>query len=193
MPVPPGTLGAYALGATTGLIAATLAGGSTLFSARWGNADNFAVISYVSVSVAVVGAITTAVAFDLDLDFARAFTVSDTLGTAMVFTGGFYKLKTNFPNSLFTDMRIATTVTLTPGTRTVDTQSIGLTMVGTGTAAGSLALGNTILYDRATNDYPIVLSQDEGILIRTSGAGPATGTFEVAVNVRWTEMSKQVF
>jgi hypothetical protein len=196
MPAPPGTLGIYSIGAETGAVAATLAADSPLFSFRWGNRDNFAVLDYVAVSVAVSGAITTALVTGLEIVPARAFTASDSGGTALTPAGASnndQKLKTNFSTSLVTDIRIATTGTLTAGTRTLDPFSIAQVLFGTGTAVGTTMLANTVLFDRSTNSYPFVMSQDEGFIIANPLAGPADGTFRVSVTVRWTEMSKQVF
>lgn len=193
MPLPPGALGSYSIAAESGLIAATLAADSTLFSFRWGDAANYAVLDYVSVSVAVSAAITTGVATGLELIPARAFTASDSGGTGLTLTTNNAKLKTNFSTTLATDIRIATTGALTAGTRTLDAQPIGTVIYGTGTTAGTTLLAGTILFDRATNTYPYVMNQDEGFVINNPITGPATGSFIVSVIARWIEMSKQVF
>ncbi|MGH9876793.1 MAG: hypothetical protein ACRD5H_04090 [Nitrososphaerales archaeon] len=191
-PLPPTALGAYRIAAQTGLIAATLAADSPLFSFRWGNLNNFAVVDYVDVSVIISAAITTAVPMGLDLVIARAFTTSDSGGTAITPTGDMNKLKTNFDTTLVTDIRIATTGTLTAGTRTLDTDAIGQVIFGTGTTVAT-ALAQTILFDRATTSYPLVLARNEGFIIRNTLAGPATGSFILSVDVGWIEMGKQVF
>lgn len=194
MPNPPGTLGVYSFATQSGLIAATLAADSPLFSMRWGNANNYAIVDYLSVSVVISGAITApAVHTGLEVVFARAFTASDSGGTALTITGNNGKLKTNFDTTLVTDLRIATTGTLTAGTRTLDTQALATVGYGTGTAVGTTALPHTILISRETNAYPVVLSQNEGLILRNPLAGPATGSFVVFVTLRWREMSKQVF
>ena len=144
----------------------------------------------------VSGAITTAVATGLELVLARAFTASDSGGTALTPDGAAnndQKLKTNFATSLVTDIRIAATVTLTAGTRTLDPFAHAVVGYGTGTAVGTTPLAHTVLYDASSEDYPIVLSANEGVIIRNPLAGPADGTFRIFVNMRWIEKDKSYF
>lgn len=193
MPLPPGTLGSYSLAAVSGAIAATPAANDQYFSFRWGNAVNYAAIEMVYVSVATSAAITTAVPFGLDMVIARAFTASASGGTALTLTTNNAKLKTDFSTTLVTDMRIATTGALTAGTQTLDAQPMAQVVFGTGTAVGSTILTQSVLFDRAVNDYPLVLAQNEGFVIAASMTGHATGSLRVGVNVKWLEVSKQVF
>lgn len=194
MPLPPGALGAYAVSAETGLLAATVTSGTDLLSFRWADPTNFAVLDFVTVSAAVSAAITTAVVTGLELVPARAFTAADTGGTTLTLTGDNTKLKTNFPTTLVTQIRVGTTGGVSAVTRTLDSQGIGQVIFGTGTAVGTTMLAQTVLFDRATNEYPFVMAQNEGFVIRLAPLdGPTTGSFVVCFSLRWLEMSKQVF
>lgn len=186
------SLGAYSVAQVTGNIAATLAAGSTLFSARWGDATRFGMLEWIRASAAVVTAVTTGVIFDLEAIIARSFTASDTGGTPINLAAPFQKRRVSMGASLFTDMRIATTGTLTPGTRTPDAQAIGRLQGFTGTALGTKIFDSNpqYLYRREDpNEHPVILAQNEGILIRNPLVGPATGTFAVLIEMGWMEVS----
>jgi hypothetical protein len=186
----PGVLGLYTIGVTSGLIAATLAASSPLFSFRWGNTSNLCIPDFISVGVTVTGVITTAVSMPLELIIARSFTASDSGGTAVTLTTNNAKYRTSFQTSLVTDARIATTGTLTAGTRTLDAQAEAVLPHATGLPI-AVSLAATTLYNR-TSLFPIVLNQDEGFIIRNQSAGPATGTFTLHVQMRWFETVKEL-
>ena len=186
----PGILGLYTIGVISGSIAATLAANSPLFSFRWGNTANLGIPDFISVGVSVNGVITTSVSMPLELIVARSFTASDTGGTTITLTGNNNKYRTSFATSLVTDARIATTGTLTAGTRTLDAQAEAMIPCVTGTAIG-VPLEMTTIYSRSQL-FPIVLNQDEGFVIRNQSAGPATGTFQLHVQMRWFETVKEL-
>ena len=181
----PGVLGLYTIGVTSGSIAATLAAASPLFSFRWGDTSNLCIPDFISVGVSVNSVITTSVSMPLELIAARGFTGSDSGGTAITLTGNNNKYRTSFQTSLVTDARIATTVLLTAGTRTLDSQAVATLPCVTGTAIGN-PLAMTTIYARSSL-FPIVLNQDEGFIIRNQSAGPGTGTFTLHVQMRWFE------
>lgn len=188
-----GLLGAYRIAAVTGNIAATLAANSTLFSARWGHALHFCLLDFIEVSSFVTAAITAGVLFDWQLDIARGFTASDAAGTALDLSGDNQQLRTLYGPSLFTDMRIAAAATLTPGVRTPDARPVGRLQGFTGTAINTQFFGqnagNKVLYQREdTEEEPVLLGQNEGLLIRNPLAGPATGTFNLLVRIGWREV-----
>ena len=186
----PGILGLYTIGVISGSIAATLAANSPLFSFRWGNTANLGIPDFISVGVSVNGVITTSVSMPLELIVARSFTASDPGGTTITLTGNNNKYRTSFATSLVTDARIATTGTLTAGTRTLDAQAEAMIPCVTGTAIG-VPLEMTTIYSRSQL-FPIVLNQDEGFVIRNQSAGPATGTFQLHVQMRWFETVKEL-
>ena len=186
----PGVLGLYIAGVTTGTIAATLAAASPLFSFRWGSTTRLCVLDFISLGVSVNGVITTSVSMPLELVIARSFTASDSGGTALTLTGNNNKYRTSFDTSLVTDARIATTGTLTAGTRTLDSQAAAMLPCVTGTAIG-VPLTMTTIYARSSL-FPIVLAQDEGFIIRNQSAGPATGTFTLHGQMRWFETTSEL-
>ena len=202
MPCPPGTKGVYSIGAFTDKLTFTLAGLDSLFLFQWTNQTHYAVIDYVAISMTVSGAITTAVSFGLELTHLFDFADTPTAQAGKILTPNFasstannQKLKTNFETSKVRDLRIASAVPLDVGSYTPDSFGIAQVLFGTGTAVGTTILALTPLFDRSTNFYPLVLDTNEGFMINVPDGiiGPATGSMQLSINVRWLEITKQVF
>jgi len=191
-PPPFGSLGIYRGAFTTGAITATLGASSPLFSFRWTDATRLALIQRVLASAYVVATITTSVPFDLAAYFARSFTASDSAGTAITVSTG-QKLRTSMGASLVGDMRIASTGLLTAGTRSLDTYPLGRIAGTSGTVVGTQFFGANsplALIDAVqAQTHPVVLAQNEGIIVQSPLAGPATGTFTVLVVIEWAEVA----
>jgi hypothetical protein len=189
-----GSLGVYGEAAQSGAITATMASGATVFSMRWTDSTRLCLIRRVSVVGIVLTTITTAVRSDLQLFVARSFTSSDSAGTAVVPSSSENKLRTSFGGTLFAtgNIRVASTAAVTAGTRTLDTNPIGRVLGFYATAAGSYVFGQgggyAYLWDRTQLGlHPLVLAQNEGIVVTSSAAGPATGTFTLGFQVEWLE------
>ncbi|MGH9876210.1 MAG: hypothetical protein ACRD5H_01100 [Nitrososphaerales archaeon] len=185
-----GLLGLFSLGVSSGNIAATLAANAPLFSMHWSQASHLFVPDIIKVGVSVSGVITTSVTFALELVIARSFTVADSGGTAITLTSDNNTFRTAFDASLMADARIASTGTLTAGTRTLDSQAFTTVPLATGTAIG-VPLALATIYDR-TDLFPIILAQNEGFIIRNNATGPATGTFVLHVYMRWLETVREI-
>jgi len=186
-PVDVGTLGSYGISAATGIMAATLAAGSPIFSFRWGDATRFALIRVVKIDLVSLGTGFTAGNGLMEMVFARAFTGSDTGGTLIDLTGNNVKRRTTFGSSLVTSMRISSTATLSAGTRTLDANALATLRFGVSATANVTQLALTPIWSPDfTGEWPLVLSKDEGFIIRATV--PATGTWTGDVNVEWTEI-----
>jgi hypothetical protein len=98
------------------------------------------------------------------------------------------KLRTSMASSLLTDMRIATTAALTSGTRTLDAAAIGAASCAVPAVAGSKLLEFIPLWDARPGEHPIVLAQNEGLLIVPTSV-PATGTWSFSVKADWAEVA----
>jgi hypothetical protein len=177
-------IGSYQIAVPTGTMAAGLAGASPIFSARWGSTTKWAQIRRIALSMISLGTGFTAGTGMFESVPARAFTASDTGGTPVTLTGDNAKLLTAYATSIFTDMRISSTATLSAGTRTLDAQASSVVVFGVSTATNAIQLATTEL--RATHDVPRVLKQDEGFIIRATV--PATGTWQAVVTIGWDEM-----
>jgi len=204
-PTDMGTLGSYVVVAASGTMAAGLAGAAPIFSVRWGDATRTMVVRRVGITAKNL---TTAFAAGLtlfELILARAFTASDTAGAAVALTTNNAKRRTSFGTSLVTDMRISTTATLTAGTRTLDTVMAGaargnvpatqvnypfvgknvVVIPGASTVAYVTDYFDLFTLDTST-EWPLVLVQNEGFIIRATV--PATGTWTFDVVVEWSEV-----
>jgi hypothetical protein len=200
---PPEVLGGYSVSGRTGTYGG-LAANTPLWSMRWGDATRLAIILKVYVGVITSVSASTAGITERQLIIARAFSIADTGGTAVTLTGNNAKRRTSMGTSLVTDMRFGNP--LTAGTRTLDAAPVHTAvgwsgLLSTGWAIG--ACGNSAvgaarsteggtglipLLD-ATNgqDYPIVLAQNEGVIVRLGTAEPAGATQETFVTVVWLE------
>ena len=187
-PISGGLLGAYSKSMVSGTIAAGLAAESPVYSFRYGG-TGIAVIRKVTVSAIVAGTAFTVGAANLELFAARSFTASDSGGTAGTLTGNNSKLRTSLATTAVSDIRIASTGTLTAGTRTLDTdQAATVAFSAPATLTFTNLLNSTELYKPGqAGDYPMELATNEGFVIQATV--PATGTWTLQVLVDWEEYS----
>lgn len=189
-PKPTELLGSFRLASFSGLIAG-LAANDPVFSFRWGDATRFALIRFLKIQAAVITGFTAAQEIAFDAILARSFTASDSAGTAITLSGSNQKKRTSLATSLVTDARIAAAVTLTAGTRTLDSQAF-LNVVAKTLAAAATVQDASLSseYDvRVGEMYPIVLAQNEGFIVRNIIALGAAGTIRLSVQVEWDEVS----
>ncbi len=182
-----GLTGSYAKALVTGTMGAGLTGGAPVFSFRYGG-TGLAVVKAVVVSAAADTTSFGAAAgpAHLDLFAARAFTASDSGGTAATLTTNNGKLRTSFATTAVSDIRISSTATLTAGTRTLDSNPATSAFFGAASGAGiSLLAPTNILKAPNAGDYPLVLATNEGFVIQATV--PGTGTWGMAVTVYWDE------
>lgn len=193
-PTPHSTLGHYRLAATSGTIAAALAANAQLFTFRWTDATRLCVVSRVKLSFQCLTAFTAATLTDFGFDMLKATSISaGGGGTAIT---AFSKLRSTMGSSLLsaTDVRIATTAALTALT-TLDgsaiAQSIGDPQRVNPAAGTEEQRVNdpTLLFeaDMGRGEHPLVLSQNEGFVLRNRTVWPAAGTGIVQVEVSWCE------
>ncbi len=189
-PVDHGALGQYRLATTVALVV-TQAGNGTLFSFRWGDATRFALLHNIRLKLIQTAAATATIMPSYQVLIARAFTVSDSAGTAITLTGNNMKKRTSMGTTLVTDIRkSAVAAGLTVGTRTLDAEPI----LEMGTNA-TITTPNDTLYAAELDmsnagDHPEVLAQNEGFIVR----GPtivfgAAGTANLQVEVAWAEVT----
>jgi hypothetical protein len=102
------------------------------------------------------------------------------------------KLRTSMGNSLMGDWRIAATTAFTAGTRTLDTNPIA-EIQGCPTVLGTTLSGNGApvpLYQRDNSDnHPIILATNEGLVLASTVSGPATGSYILLVQMEWGEVA----
>lgn len=201
-PVDPGFLsggtyqyGSYNIGASTGIIAASLAANSELFQFRWADASRLAIINSIKLSAAVSTTYFAAgVPLTMDLVKATGWTVAGT-GGAGVTPAATLKKRTLFASTLVAagDVRVATTGALGAGTKTLEANSMNAIMSGapiTASLSGQIFAPGTSLLEAnvADGEWPLVLAANEGFVIRGVQT-PGTGTWSVAFSIDWTEVS----
>jgi hypothetical protein len=185
-----GSLGMYAVGGSSGVMAAGFTVGATtaIWSLRWGNSPNLALIKRIMFAAGNGSVAFAAGIFAVSLFRVTGFSVSDSGGTPLTPTSTSNKLRTSMASSLLTDMRIATTAALTSGTRTLDAAAIGAASCAVPAVAGSKLLEFIPLWDARPGEHPIVLAQNEGLLIVPTSV-PATGTWSFSVKADWAEVA----
>lgn len=179
--------GSYSKGMVSGTMAAGLAGGSPVFSFRYGG-TGIAVIRSIDVTATDITTAFALTTCHFDLFFARAFTASDTGGTAGTITGNNAKLRTSMATTAISDFRISSTATLSAGTRTLDTDPVTTFTCQPQAVAGFQIFNPTTISPSPGdngNKYPISLATNEGAVIQATV--PATGTWNFTVNVTWDE------
>lgn len=198
-PLPVGAGGAYRISMTSGTIAASLGANSELFQFRYvTGAARVAIVHGIGVSssmIATPAVGTTPVNQQLVAKIARAWTVDGTGGTAATLTGNNQKMRTTHTTSEVVSARMATTAALGAGTKTFDAHNFGGV---TGGIYFDLAAGDTqnilIPYTNllgefaASMGWPLVLANQEGFSILSGVASPATMTWNLVVNVLWSEV-----
>jgi hypothetical protein len=183
-----GALGVYSLGGVSGIMAAGLAANAPIFSLRWTQASNLMLIKRVTLSAAGDTVAFTAGAAKFDLLVARSYSATDTGGTSILPTGNQNKMRAStMGTTLLADARQSATATLTAGTRTLDTNPIGSVCLQALAIAGSKMLDPFAIFDQRPGEYPLVLAQNEGLVLQTTV--PATGTWKFAIKIDWTEIS----
>jgi hypothetical protein len=125
---------------------------------------------------------------DWGVSVVRPFQNSDSGGTAWSSASNNSKVRTSLGTPTSIDLRIAGTAALTAGgaTRTPDTNVIAQCGCNNAAATAGGLIPFVWLIDQGPGDYPIVLAQNEGLIIwpqtamGTGGVGTLTVTVEFA-------------
>lgn len=189
MPLEIGSLGSYRKSLLSGTMAAGLAANSEIFQFRWTDATRLCVVKKVILN-GLAGSATafTAGFAKVDLLPARSWTADGSGGTSGTLTGNNAKLRTSHGTSLLGSTRIASTAALGVGTKTLDTDAIGLCSFSIGTVANVIYVQNWDMFGEDTGpEHPLVLAQNEGFVLRATV--PATGTWQFGLTVVWAEVA----
>ena len=179
------------LGVPTGLLT-TVAAGGAIFSLR-NTGANLILVRRVGIGFVTTTAFTAAQRLEYGLRSARSWTAADSGGTALSFASSNTDLKTTLsvPN---VEARVSTTAALTAGTRTLDTNYQGI-VAGWSGAVGAVpvapAIDNLLKHD--PGDHPIVLANNEGIVIDNIVVMGAAGVGVAYINVEFCEVATTEF
>lgn len=193
-------LGKWRISAVTGLTTG-LAAGNPIFSARFAPTANIrALITDIRLKAQIVTPFTAANEVNAQVQIARSFTASDTGGTSVLPTGIQAQLSSVSDSAYttsFTDMRVATTGTLTAGTRTLDPNPILYLAGAQLLAAAGAAQGYSETSLSLSTDQRFSLNLQgqtggtaanaEGIVVTVPTAQGAGGTVRYAIEIEWYE------
>lgn len=180
-------LGWNSVGVPTGAVTG-VAAGAAIFSFRNLSA-NPVLVRRVGVGFVTTTAFTAAQMISFGLTVARSFTASDSGGTAIALTGSNAKHRTSLATPTSLDCRVATTTALTAGTRTLDANNLAVAAGWSGGAGVTIAATLNNLLSHDTGDYPLVLAQNEGLLITNLTAMGAAGVGVATVAIEFAEAS----
>lgn len=188
-----GALGMYRASHLSGTMAAGLAADAEVWQFRWADATRLCLLTRVTLD-GMGGSATafTAGFAKFDLLMARSWSVDGSGGTAMTLTGHNQKLRTSMGTTILNSspvgaIRGSSTAALTAGTKTLDAQPLGVYPVTIGTAVSVQYA--TVVHLHLTDgvySHPVVLAQNEGVVMRATV--PATGTWQFGVTVEWAEV-----
>jgi hypothetical protein len=188
-PTDVGALGSYSALSSSGTFTAGLTAASLVYAFRWTDASNLSLVRAVKVGIANTTGFTAGLGL-LEMIAARSYTVADGTGsTQLVYTAA----KSNARKTAFStptaDIRISTTAAISGGTRTLDTQPLFAYRFPVAVTANSniIAPYTQIWNPDFDGEWPLVLAQNEGFLLRATV--PATGVWTLDVNVEWTEIA----
>lgn len=168
-----------------GNTAAAPGAAANLISFRSGSSTRNILIRRLRLELMVTTA-STAGNPELAAYIARSFSASDTGGTAITLTGSNQKRRTSLITSEIAtngDFRFANATTLTAGTRTLDGTAFLSVMA-------PLAIGGAVSaeYGGSLEDNPIVLAQNEGIVVQNLTA-LTTAVYRYHMMIEWDEIA----
>lgn len=182
-------LGWLDVGARSGALTGAAAN-SALFAFR-NLAANPVIVRRIGIGFIATTGFTAAQELAWGLKVARAFTASDSAGTAIALTGSNCKARTSLATLTSVDCRISAAAALTAGTKTLDTNDLSVAGAWAlaATAGVLLAPAQNNLLSHDAGDYPLVLAQNEGFNIMNLVAMGAAGVGTFYVNMELAEVT----
>lgn len=183
--------GHYGVSVYSGTVAASLAANSVLFAMRWADPTKVLVLKRLFAWMAITGTPGTLQAFALEAIRATSFTTSFSANnTNTTPATSSQKMRTsNMAGSVFSTsgtIQVCTTAGMTGMTYTLDTAGFASNTLQGTVAAG--AGGSLLLYDETQfGQHPLVLSTNEGVVVRNPIALPATSTVQLGFQALWLE------
>lgn len=202
-PVDPTTLGHYRFSVVTGTLAAALVANAVVFSARWSDATRFALITGFRTRFLPLTPFTAATLNDhtsFDAFVGTSFTAAHTGGTQLTLSGTSLKMRQSMGATLFAanSISIATTAGLAAGTVTLVAHPFSQSIRKGNRVNPAAATEEVIMpamdglnsdFKVGDGEYPLVLSQDTGIVVRNRTVWPAAGTGILLVEMVWSEVA----
>ena len=196
---PSSSLGSYRIASTTGTIGAALAASGQLFYVRWTDATRFFVLHRFKASFQALTPFTAGTLTDFGFDLVNATAVSAGGGGTDLGAVVKTKMRTSMGASLLDAsglMRISTTAALTAIT-TLDGSAIASSLGDQQSLNPAAATEEPRVNDptleyvarMSDGEYPLVLAQNEGLVLRNRTVWPAAGTGIVTIEMSWSEVA----
>lgn len=189
-------LGHYSIVGLTS--AAAFSANAVLAALRWADPDKLCVIRQIRAFFYVATAITAQRLDPLTLSVARGYTVRDATNatTVSLAASSSQKLRSTMGTSLLQNSNggnidvASAAAGLSDGTKVVDSSPIGFMALSDGASIAGLGTGKSgIVYDsKDAGAHPIVLQQNEGILLSHGATAVATGTAIAGIAIDWAEV-----
>lgn len=189
--------GQYRLSVATQTLAAGLPTGAVVFAARWANPTGLAVIEGFEATflpfAIMTGTPTDATSFSAYI--ARNYVGPHFGGSGSVLTAN--KMRASMSGSQFADIRIAQTVGLVSGVFTPDPHAFAASIrtadrvnrTGTEEIIQPFTDDIGVYFSAGDGVHPIILSQNEGILLVNRTLWQAAGTGKLVVRLVWAEVA----
>jgi hypothetical protein len=190
---PPEGEGFYFHSSRSGLLAGAAAA-SVVWALRWTHATKLLVVDVIRIRALITTPFTAAQAWGFEGVIGRTYTASHTGGTQFLpsaDTTNAWKKRTAWPISNVAEIRMATTAALGGGTVTADTSHFVNDFAWELAAAATVS--RSVVY--CEKDYgdgsaaPIILAQNEGLLVRPTDTLGAAGVVRLSVEVAWHEVT----
>lgn len=167
-------------GALTGVTAGTA---NPVWAMRQIDSASILQVRRLGISWVTTTGYTAAQYQDFQVHVARSYTVSSSGGTPWASTSNNSKLRTSLSTPTSMDMRIASTSALTAGTFTADTNPIAQAGCNNAAATAGGNIAFVWLLDQGPGEYPLILAQNEGLIISpvTTMGAAGVGTLTVVV------------
>lgn len=182
----------YSLSVSSGLLASVGAGTATaghLWSLRVGSATHLMVIQRWDVKWRTLTGFTSAQEMALAGFFLTGYSSPHTGGNLLVLTDPQFKRRTDFPDTVIGSSRIGDTAALTAGTHTLNTNEFFRDSYAELAAAATVQKGRI---DTGKffggNEQPIVLGQNQGLIVRNEIGMGLGGVGRLTVELDWFEI-----
>jgi hypothetical protein len=189
-----GANGAYRLCEETGLITGIAAGTASaghIFALRYAHATKLMLVTMFRARWVTVSGFTAAQEVGLQLFRTTAYTVAHSGGTSITTTGEELRKRATHGNANNITANISTTGALTNGTHTIGTHKLAAGSFAELAAGAAVPKGFFEIGFKMGDpgwEYPLVLSQNQGLILRNSILMGAGGTARVAVEMEWLEV-----
>jgi hypothetical protein len=185
---PPETTSWLSLGMQTSAMTGVATGTTGLIFALRNLAANPIMIRRVGLGFITSTAFTAAQMVSFGLIVARNWSVSDTGGSIVTLTGNNAKHRSTMGNLTSVDARVSSTAALGNGSKTLDGSTLAQVAGWSGGLGTTIAPALSNLFGHDSEDYPLIIGQNEGINIQNLTAMGAGGAGIAIINLELAEM-----